>query len=324
MEPIQRSQKNKNEIYFDTYEIDNKLSKKDICEIKIKKNEEIINNIFKHFKKTAKEEPNSEDKNIDFPKYFAQIGIDEYKYTGILSNNLNRDMYGYSLMPNNDQYLGEYKKEIRDGFGIYKFNPNENEIEIYIGNYINNKKTGKGMYLKIFQLKDNTLINYECSVGDFENDIFKKGIIFSMKNEEKTLYKGKVDENGIPDDDNAIIIKNRNNVLCGKIVNGEFVEGRNIILNNNNEKEKGYYFCVNNMYNMPYKFDYRKNEENDESLIKILKNHLNKDYNNKIQNIYNKIINILEQFNDFEKAISFNFNGFKSEIQSNIDNIIKE
>ena len=45
-------------------------------------------------------------------------------------------------MENKDEFLGEYKYEIREGFGIYKFSPNEDVEDIYIGNYKNNRKTG--------------------------------------------------------------------------------------------------------------------------------------------------------------------------------------
>ena len=312
------------QLYFDTSEIDYKLSKGELCEIKIKRNENVINNKFKYLKNLTKEEINSKkDRFIEFPKYFAQICVDHFKYTGILSNFLNRDIYGYSLTENNDEYLGEYKTETKDGFGICKTNQRKGEIEIYIGNYINNIKAGEGMCLKIFSLEGTTLIDYDFIVGNFDIDRLRDGKIFSVKNGEETLYKGKVNNKSLPDDENALVFNKRNKIFCGKIEDGKMVEGRNIVLNDNLIKQKGYYFYSKkknyNNYNIACKFDYLKFEEFDELLINKLKNYLNKEYKKKIQNIYNKIIDIIETFKDFNKAINVDFNKFKSEIQTDIE-----
>lgn len=223
-------------------------------------------------------------------------------------------------MENNDEYLGEYKTETQDGFGIYKTNQREGEIEIYIGNYINNIKAGEGMFLKIFSLEGTTLIDYDFIVGNFDLDRLLDGKIFSVRNDEETLYKGKVNENSLPDDENALLFNNRNKIFCGEIKDGEMVEGRNIVLKDNLMKQKGYYFYSNNNNNnIACKFDYFKFEEYDELLINKLKNYLNKEYKKKIQDIYNKIIDIIETFKDFNKAINIDFNKFKSEIKTDIE-----
>ena len=331
MELFPENSTEENQIYFDTSEIDNQIFKQGICEIKIVKKDKIIKNKFKHLKDILKEELNSKDRNIEYPKYFSKIDINNFKYTGILTNNLKRDVYGYSLMENDDQFLGEYKKEIRDGFGIYKFKKND-EQDIYIGNYTNNKKTGEGIYLKIFNLvnddsnKSLILVDYDCAIGYFDNDIFKVGKIFSIKDGEETLYKGKVNEIGEQNDDDALIFQDGDKIFNGKVVDGNMIEGRNIILNNNFEKEKGYYFSTNTIdkNNDPYTFDFFKNQENDDKIINIIKNYLSKDYKKQIQNIFNKINEYFEAFNDFDRAINSNFNEFKNEIKLIINNINKD
>ena len=156
----------------------------------------------KQKKKQKKSLKKKNPKSDDFLKYFAKITTKDFEYIGILSNQLKREKYGYSLMDNKDEFLGEYKNEIRDGFGIYKYHHDENEDsqEYYIGEYKNNSKTGLGLYLKIFKsIKDDStgekkLINFNCGIGTFQDDLFKNGKIFSVDYDNETLYKGKINE----------------------------------------------------------------------------------------------------------------------------------
>ena len=106
----------------------------------LKKIKNQIINKFKLLEGLTEEELEKKDKNTDFPKYFAKISTEKFKYIGILSKELKRVKYGYSLMENGDEYLGEYKDEIREGFGIYKFHKNDEDQDIYIGEYKKIKK----------------------------------------------------------------------------------------------------------------------------------------------------------------------------------------
>ena len=84
------------EATFDTYEIDNQITKKEKYIQKIKrKNEEILNK-FKHLSSLTEEQLKNKDLNSDYPKYFAKIDTKDFKYLGILSNQLKRVQYGYS------------------------------------------------------------------------------------------------------------------------------------------------------------------------------------------------------------------------------------
>ena len=202
------------EIAFDTYEVDYRIFKDGEFIQKSEFNPS-INNKFKLIQGLTQEELEKKEENSEYPKYFSTISTKNFDYIGILSNQLKRDKYGYSKMEkeHSDEYLGEYKNELRDGFGIYKFNSdnNENIKEIYIGNYKNNKKEGEGMYLKISKsIKEDSsgndiLINYNSGIGTFESDIFKNGKIFNCKDGVQILYQGKLNEIGEPEDDDAII-----------------------------------------------------------------------------------------------------------------------
>ena len=62
-----------------------------------------------------------ENKKVDNLKYFAKIKRNNEEYIGILTEDFKRDLFGYSLFNQGDEYLGEISKENKNGFGIYKF-----------------------------------------------------------------------------------------------------------------------------------------------------------------------------------------------------------
>ena len=323
------------ETTFDTYEIDYRIFKdgeylqKTFSESSPKKN---IINKFKLIPNLSQESIQKNDKiNSEYPKYFCTISTKDFDYIGILSNNLKRDKYGYSKMDNGDEFLGEYKNEIRDGFGIYKYNSEkeeENIQEIYIGNYSNNKKQGEGMYLKISKSikeelnKNNILINYNSGIGFFEEEIIKYGKIFSSKDGINMLYEGKLNEKGEPEDDNALVIEEGNKIFKGKISNGDMIEGRNIVINEKYEKLNCYYFRKKEN---KYDFDYATKEEIDEECIKKIKEYPFQNYGKKIQNIFNDINLAFNKFKNYDTAIKVDFeNEIKNKIKNEINSIIKK
>ena len=319
------------EIAFDTYEVDYRIFK-DGEFIQNSEFNPSINNKFKLIQGLTQEELEKKEENSEYPKYFSTISTKNFDYIGILSNQLKRDKYGYSKMEkeHSDEYLGEYKNELRDGFGIYKFNSDndENIKEIYIGNYKNNKKEGEGMYLKISKsIKEDSsgndiLINYNSGIGTFEGDVFKNGKIFNCKDGVQILYQGKLNEIGEPEDDDAIIYEEENKIFRGKISRGDMIEGRNIILNEKLEKVNSYYFTK---IDGKYDFDYFKKEEIDEDCIKKLKENPIQNYGKNIQNIFNEINNAFNKFKDYDTAIRIDFEkDIKNKIKNEIDKIIKE
>lgn len=319
------------ETTFDIYEIDDQIIKNDeYVEKKSPKLKEVKNR-FKFVSGLTKEEIKKKDPNSDYLKYFAQISTKNFQYIGNLSSQLKREKYGYSLMDNKDEFLGEYKNEIRNGFGIYKFHPNDEEQEIYIGDYINNSKTGKGIYLKIFKsIKDDStdelnLVNFNCGMGTFQDDIFKSGKIFSVDYENETLYKGNINEIGLPSDKEALIFEGGDKIFMGNVVDGELHEGRNIIVDEKWDKKKGYYFTKSGNKNEPYTFNIYKDEEKDEAKINMIKQSSVKTYKAQIQNIFKDVNDAMKKFTNFDTAIKVDFeNDVKNKIKSNVDKIIKD
>ena len=314
------------ETTFDTYEIDYRIFK-DGEYIQKSENNSAINK-FKLLPGLTHDEIQKKDVNSTYDKYFSTISTKNFNYIGVLTNQLKRDKYGYSIMDNKDEYFGEYKEDIREGFGIYKFNFGEKDDvqEIYIGNYKNNKKEGEGMYLKIYKSipndsNENVLINFNSGIGVFENDVLKKGKIYTAKDGINMLYQGKINDKGEPEDDDALVFEEGNKIFRGKISNNDMAEGRNIIINEKYEKINAYYFYKKDN---KYDFDYSKKEEVDEECIKKLKENPIINYGKQIQNIYNEINNGFNKFKDYESAIEINFeNDIKNKIKSEIDKIMK-
>ena len=118
--PPKDSSISESETTFDTYEIDYRIFKDGEYIQKLETKSSI--NKFRLIKNLTQEEIQKNDSNLEYPKYFSMVSSKDFNYIGILSNQLKRDKYGYSQMDNGDEYLGEYKNEIREGFGIYKFN----------------------------------------------------------------------------------------------------------------------------------------------------------------------------------------------------------
>jgi len=319
------------ETEFNTYEIDQEIFKNKEFVQNSKNQKDKIKNKFKFLPGLTEEEIKKKDPKSEYPKYFAKILTKNFEYMGVLTNELKREKYGYSVMENKDEYLGEYKNEIRDGFGIYKFNPNEDEEEIFIGNYKDNKKTGEGIYLKIFKsVKEDSsgeiiLIDFDCGMGEFKDDIFINGKIFTVRDDNETMYQGKINDIGVPSDQEALIIEGGDKIFWGKLIDGELIEGRNIFVDDKWNKKNAYYFTKKDNVENPYDFDVNKNEGKDSEIIDMVKESNVRTYKIQIQNIFKDVCDSLNKFKKFETAIIVDFeNNVKNKINADVNKIIQD
>lgn len=319
------------ETEFNTYEIDQEIFKNKEFVQNSKNQKDKIKNKFKFLPGLTEEEIKKKDPKSEYPKYFAKILTKNFEYMGVLTNELKREKYGYSIMENKDEYLGEYKNEIRDGFGIYKFNPNEDEEEIFIGNYKDNKKTGEGIYLKIFKsVKEDSsgeiiLVDFDCGMGEFKDDIFINGKIFTVRDDNETMYQGKINDIGVPSDQEALIIEGGDKIFWGKLIDGELIEGRNIFVDDKWNKKNAYYFTKKDIVESPYDFDVNKNEGKDSEIIDMVKESNVRTYKSQIQNIFKDVCDSLNKFKKFETAINVDFeNNVKNKINADVNKIIQD
>ena len=293
---------NINKIEFDLFKIFGIIKKEGIY----KEN----NFIFELYKGYSQENKEVEEKE-DIPKYLVDIQSNGLRYLGILSNNLNKEVYGYNIFDNGDEYFGKWSKDKKEGFGIYYFKEKDEEKikHIYIGDFKNNYKFGEGLYFKIKKFEEekenkeniNRPSDFTFAIGKFNKDDFSEGIIYNLEGEKRQIYRGKMNEKGEKTDENAEIYENNNQIFKGEIKNNIMIKGRIIILNEKeNKKEEAYYFerKVDKVPNDEIEVDYKKGEEEDDKLIKKM-NGLFGIYDcEKLKDLYVKAIEFREKIRD--------------------------
>lgn len=266
-------------------------------------------------------EENSElNKNIDYQKYISKIKVDSFDYLGILSNNMKKEGHGYNHFDNGDEYFGQWEKNNKEGFGIYFFKNNEQDLNppfdhIYIGDFKNNIKSGDGLYFIIKKYSEekkidniNKPIDFVIALGNFKDDKFFKGIIFSIVDGKRKIYKGKIVD-GKKNDVDAEIYEDDNKIFFGNVQNNIMMEGRVIILKDG-EKEAAYYFKKNNN-DGDLEFDYNKNKEEDEDYIKKLDELNDNAQYDTFQDLFIDVMKMRESCNnqdnfDYMKNLNYN------------------
>ena len=279
---------------FNTEEIDLILNKKK----EYKKEENGIKKIFKFINK--KEEIDSE-KPL---KYISEIDSNSVKYIGYLTENLFKEYFGYYKYENKDEYIGEWKDDLKENKGMYfYFNEENNLEEFYLGEWKNNFRNGKGIYI---WKNSNEKIpfdksNFDVVIGDFENNDFKYGLTISKKDNTFNIYKGKY-ENNKKNDNKAFFLENYNKAFYGNFINDEIISGRFITYNEKNEIINSFYFEKNN--NNDYNFEKEKEKENDIIIEKEVKNISKYDFPKNLAPMYQFMKNFFSQSSDistFEK-----------------------
>ena len=279
---------------FNTEEIDLILNKKK----EYKKEENGIKKIFKFINK--KEEIDSE-KPL---KYISEIDSNSVKYIGYLTENLFKEYFGYYKYENKDEYIGEWKDDLKENKGMYfYFNEENNLEEFYLGEWKNNFRNGKGIYI---WKNSNEKIpfdksNFDVVIGDFENNDFKYGLTISKKDNTFNIYKGKY-ENNKKNDNKAFFLENYNKAFYGNFINDEIISGRFITYNEKNEIINYFYFEKNN--NNDYNFEKEKEKENDIIIKKEVEDILKYDFHKNLATMYQFMKNFFSQSSDistFEK-----------------------
>ena len=272
-----------------------------IIDDEIKKNKEYklendkVNILIKNNLKEEKEE-----------KYFSIIEIkNNSKYIGILSDNLTKEKIGINYYNNKNIFIGEWKNNLKEGYGLYIYDKNiNNQNQIYIGKWKNGLKSEKG----IFIISNNSnLSNLRAYFGEINNENIEKGIIIENK-EDKQLYQGNIN-NYKKNDDNGILLEGNDKAFFGKFKNDEIIEGNMIKYKVENEKVIILnIFNINMINNDNYNFN-SINDLNYGNYVQIIHDLLQKKYFENIENYYLKLMDIVKEYeNDilFEKNINDN------------------
>ena len=262
-------------------------------------------------------------------RYFVDIKNKKEHYIGILNKTFKKDLFGYILFNQKDEYLGQILNEKKNGFGIYKFNSDEkNERCIYIGNFVNNNINGKGVYICILN-NENKLNKYNCYIGLFENGKFKNGKIYSVDNDfEKLEFQEDEEKEGNLNINEKEVInverKNNINIYTKGIMKEKIlIEGCVISINDKETNENQFLYKLNSA--LQYDFEYFDDENKINKLIMEFKS-LNFDkYRNTIQELYNKIEEMINKMkNDFNYAKELNIKeNFENNFVDNFNLLLK-
>ena len=169
-----KSNKNKTQIEFDMFKVLSTIKKEGSY-----KQDNCIFELYKGYK------PSEYEESDDTPKYFVDIKNAQCNYIGILSKNLNKELYGYSLYDNGDEYFGQWNSDSKEGFGIYYFKEKEKDeskiYHIYIGEFQDNKKSGEGKKKKMCLL-------ISCSKWDIFLKIISKVVLYIVSKTKKEKF----------------------------------------------------------------------------------------------------------------------------------------
>ena len=245
-------------------------------------------------------------------KYFANIKKDNEQYMGVLTDNFKKDLFGYSLFKEGDEYLGEILEEKKNGFGIYNFKKENGLQDLYIGHFENNMINGEGVYINVLnkekekpqQKNSNDKLNkYNCYIGEFEKNKFKGGKIYIFNQDFQKLTF--INEEEQEKDKNEFSIENHNGILLvskSTKKNGIICDG--FIINISDKDEIGMKTSFKAKNNSDYIYDNLNDELIEKELIeKYNKYKLDfKEYNEKIQKLFNKFI---EQIDHFRSSIDY-------------------
>ena len=309
------------DISFDKYKLENELEKNKEKIYKIKEN--VI------FSLLPNKTKNKKDK-----KYFVDIKNKKQHYIGILTTHFKKELFGYILLYQGDEYLGQFLNENKNGFGVYKYKPDKNGQDIYIGNFSNNIMSGEGIYINIQQseIKDDILIltKYNCHIGLFENGRFIKGKIYAFDNDNEKLEFQDEEEK-----DKEIILNNRekevinyekkNNIYIynkGIMQDKRLTHGIVISFNENDEIENKFSYKLKDC--LQYKYEYLNDEKKEKEMIKVFKKKNYIEYKRNIQELLNKIDQIINHMkNDFNYARSLDISQFNNFFSDNYNLLIK-
>ena len=266
-------------------------------------------------------EKNNNDKQNN---YLIKIKIfSSFSYYGILSPELKKIEFGSYFYENQDQYIGQWNNDLKDGYGIYFYYNQNNLEEFYIGKWKNGKKSGKGFYFWKFsdfsiKFEDS---NYDIIYGNFENDIFINGYSISKNKKGFFVYFGKFDK-GKKNDENAFFFE-KNMGFLGKFENDGLIEGRVVLFkqNKNNEIQQSYFTSKSNDINSD-KFSFNDDIEKNDFICKKRNEIIKKNFKENLSLIYLYSKELWKKFKNVDFNIIYTIN-IKNDIINKIENFIQ-
>ena len=302
------------------------------------------NIIIKPYESESEEETEKENPN----SYLTEITKNNTSFIGFLDSQFKRKGYGLINYENGDKYLGYFENDNRNKNGIYIWFPEIKNKKIstqcYYGNWKNNKKEESGMYIWLSEPIKNTNFdeaNFECFIGEFQDDSYKRGSYLIKEGDDYYLYHGNFDREGKKSDDFAFFYSSKNDTLFhGRISKDAFRSGYILIFDSDSGNVKEMAYCnfdkSGNLIDSTLKNNLlKKDREKEEKKLCNFRNViLNEDYfgyiydkYKEINNFINHEIDTIDTFEDKDKVKKiiklyndYNSNNIYKDIENNIFN----
>lgn len=155
-------------------------------------------------------------------------------YIGVTNIGFEKTKQGLSLNKNGELYLGQYSDNLRNKAGIYYWEPTQikdstYERDMYIGQWVNDKMEGKGMYVSIregLNRRDFEIADMDVYIGIITNNRLTRGTQLLKQGSSYFVYHGAFDENGHKKDENAYYyISDSKMLINGHMDNDHFLKG---------------------------------------------------------------------------------------------------
>jgi hypothetical protein len=186
----------------------------------------------------------TENVNIKFSKnffqniykeriYLSHLKNNNFSYNGVLNQNFERSIVGRNDFSTNDVYIGEWKEDLKVGFGVYFYNPVGKEF--YAGQFVENGKKQNGFYFK--KPGENSSFDAFYGVFDDKENLQEGTLISTNDNYSKSyIYKGRFVENKKDDDgDGYYYLFNSRLLFIGQFKDDKIVSGHLFQLTEENQ-----------------------------------------------------------------------------------------
>ncbi len=167
------------------------------------------------------------------------IKLDDYNYVGTATKHFKRNGHGLNKFSNNDVYLGNWKEDEKEGFGLQvTTKENDKSVDIFIGNW----KSGKRMYgLYLWGMKEGQNLddkNFDFFFGNYSEDKYKNGLYMTSSKDGFSVYignfeRGKMGEMNKSDQNGFFYSEKENKIFQGKFESDQLREGEIFFINEN-------------------------------------------------------------------------------------------
>ena len=136
--------------------------------------------------------------------------------------------YCFNKFDNGDIYFGYNINNSRNlqGFYSYFINPKNDKSSYYLGQWKSNLRHGFGIYLWSLQLNNFENSNFKAFVGKFKEDNLEKGTFLSKEGNNYLIYHGSFDENHKKYGNNCFYYSaNLEKLIFGQFEKDKFIKG---------------------------------------------------------------------------------------------------